>query len=151
MDTPVPEGSLADDPSVVPAQQLYTIRFYAVYAGRRCCAILPALPTLTDNSCSRKPLFAETVGIVSRTSYQTPTCHQYHASHARLARTLVRLAASLDHCPTDDVHPLASAGVPALLAVEIPRRTTAAPYGPPSAHPADGPRQPDLGRGAHCE
>src|SRR5919108_1267193 len=142
MDTPVSEGCLTDVPSVAPVQQLYTIRFYAAYAGRRCCAIPPALLTLTDDPCSRKPLFAETVGAVSRAQYQTPTCHQHHASHTRLARTLVRLAASLGHCPTDDVPPLASAGVSLVLALEIPSGTATDSWGSPSAHPADGPRQP---------
>src|SRR6266851_7653529 len=144
MITIFPKGTF-DDTSVVPAQQPDTMRVYAAYAGRRCCAVPSALSALTYDSCGRKSLFAETVVSLSRAPRQAPACHQCHAPRPRLARALVRLAASSGCRATRDVSPLASPGILPILALGIHPWTSAAARGPASAHPSHSAGEPVVG------
>ena len=54
------------------------------------------------------------------------------------ARLLVRLAPGIGHCATGDVDPLASSGVPMVLAVDIATWTSTDSCGAASAHPSNG-------------
>ena len=64
---------------------------------------------------------------------------------AGLAGALVRLASGISHCTTGDLYPLASAGIPAVLALEVEAWTPADPSGPASPHPPDGAGEPLVG------
>jgi hypothetical protein len=62
---------------------------------------------------------------------------------------LVRLASGPRHRATCNPDPLASSGIPTVLALDITSRTSTDSCGPASAHPPDGLWQPNVGRGAH--
>src|SRR5437016_2703053 len=62
--------------------------------------------------------------------------HGCYPPRPALARALVRLASGAGGGATRDVSPLASAGIPPVLAVEVPIRTPTDPCGPASPHPS---------------
>ena len=68
-----------------------------------------------------------------------------HPPRPGLARALVRLASGLGRGAPRDLSPLASAGIPALLALEIHTWTPADPCGPASPHPPHGAGEPVVG------
>src|SRR4029453_13452153 len=111
------EGHLDNDTIHAPAPRCVASCFHAAHAGRRYRAVPPALSSSAHDPCRRKPLFAEAGGAVSRAPCDTQTCSQRHASHSDLAQSFVSLAAGVSHCAPGDLSPLASAGIPALLAL----------------------------------
>src|SRR2546425_5264158 len=93
----------------------------------------------------RKSLPAQTTRPVPGAPYQTPACYRYHPPRLGLARALVRLASGISHCATGDLYPLASAGLSALLALEVWAWTPPDPSRPSSPHPPDGSGGPIVG------
>src|SRR5262249_576431 len=112
---------------------------YLADTPERCCALPEALPPSTRFPGRRKPLSPQTARAVSRATRHTSACHQCYALCPHLARSLLRLAHRLIDCHTTDLYPLASPGVPAVLALEIASWTTTHSGGAASAYPPDGP------------
>ena len=83
------------------------------------CVPAPALAA--ENLFLRKQL-----ALYQERHVQAQTCHQCHPSRPGLARALVRLAPGPRRCATRNLDPLASPGIPAVLAVEVPARTATA-------------------------
>jgi hypothetical protein len=92
-----------------------------------------------------RALFAHTARPIPEAPCHAPACHRCHPPHLGLAGTLVRLASGLSHCATGDLSSLASAGIPALLALAIWAWMPANPCGPASARPPYGSEEPVVG------
>ena len=125
---PVSEENLDDDSSHALDSSPRAAQLYAADAAGRLRVLLHALPALTRSPCRGKSFSAQAVGPVSGTLDHTSARHRCHPSHHDLARPLVRLAPRAGPCPTRDVDPLASPGIPAVLALDLPSWTATDPY-----------------------
>src|SRR5215470_18102027 len=104
-----------------------------------------ALSAFPRGARRRKSLSAQTTRPLSGTPCHTTARHGYHPPGPTLARALVRLASGAGGGATGDVSPLASAGIPPVLAAEVPSRTPADPSGAASPHPSYGSGQSHVG------
>src|SRR5437763_2023509 len=143
------EGHLGHDTIYSLAPSCAVSHWHAADAAGRCCPFPSPLSASSSCTRSRKPLSAHAARAVSGAPCATQTCDQRHPPRLGLAGTLVRLASGISHGATGDLDPLASAGLPALLALEIQAWTSADPCGPASPHPAYGAGEPVMGRGAY--
>src|ERR1043166_741193 len=78
-----------------------------------------SLPASKPHLGCGKPVSAQTVGHVSGAPHQAETHDQCNPPCPSLALALVRLAAGLGCSATSDLSPLASAGIPLVLEMEI--------------------------------
>jgi len=109
----------------------------------RLCVRSPAA-LAAENLFLRKQLAS------TRNATASPAGDERDPSRPGLAWAVLRLATRPSGGATRDISPLASAGVPVILALEVHPWTPAYPYGPPRTHPSHGSGESDLGRGAHC-
>src|SRR5215831_5021599 len=101
---------------------------YTADAPVRRRALPPPLPAPRLFTRRGEPLSAQTTGSVSRAECQANTRHQRDPDDPDLACPLVRLAASLGYRSATDFYPLASPGVPAVLALALQPWTATATY-----------------------
>ena len=86
-----------------------------------------ALSPVAYRPCRGKSLSSQAVGPVPGALDHPTACHPCDPPHLGLAGPLVRLAPRAGHCPTGHVDPLASSGVPTVLALEITTWTSPDP------------------------
>src|SRR5262249_61852430 len=95
------------------------VALHAADPPGRCGPLPLALSAYPHSARRRNPLSAQTTSPVSGPPDQAPACYRCPPPRLGLAGALVRLAAGLSHGATGDLYPLASAGIPAVLALEV--------------------------------
>jgi hypothetical protein len=100
-----------------------------------------------DSPGGREPLPTKATGALPRAAGESKAGKRSDQSGAGAIGAVLRLERSAHHCAARDAYPLAQEGIPALLAVALEsRRSAAPPSGSPAADCRDGPEQSDLGR-----
>src|SRR5215831_12964810 len=136
----------AESPALAPSP--CAVDVHAADAPGGCGPHPPTRSALSGGARRRKPFSAQTVGHVSGAPRQAETHDQCNPPCPGLALALVRLASGLGCGATRDLSPLASAGIPLVLEMEIQTGSTTDSSGAASADSPDGPRQSDVGPGA---
>src|SRR5207245_10818757 len=129
-DSPVSGGcpAYAESPTLAPSPG--AVDMHTAEASGGCGTLPPSLSALPHGARRSKPLSAQTTRPLSGTPGHATAYHGCYPPRPALARALVRLASGAGGGATGDVSPLASAGIPPVLAVEVPIRTTTDPCGP---------------------
>src|SRR5262245_11523044 len=118
------QRDLGDDSSHALDSSPRTAHFYAAHAVSRWRSVCWALSSVAYCPCRGKSFSSQAVGPVPGALDHPTACHPCDPPHPGLAGPLVRLAPRTGHCPTGDVAPLASSGVPPVLALDISSRTS---------------------------
>src|SRR6478672_25476 len=92
-----------------------------------------------------EPVSPEAAGALPRAPRQAETAGSGDASHPRPALPLAGVALAPDGGPARHVHPVASSGLAAPLAVQVAARTAAGPERRAATHREHGAGEPDLG------